>query len=408
MSSRSANNNNNVTINPDGFVETDSTLEIITSFDEMSLNMDLLRGIYAYGWEQPTAIQQRAVKPMMNGRDTLAQAQSGTGKTGAFSVGALSCVDCSRKSVQVVIFSPTRELATQTYDVIRDVGMYMEGLTVVRCVGGVAVRDNIRDLRGPSQICVGTPGRLLHMMNGGNLNVESLKMLVLDEADEMLDRGFREQIYEAFHYVPQEVQVCLFSATYDDEVMETCKRFMRDPVKILVKQEALTLEGIKQYFVNCEREEHKLDTLCDLYEHISVAQLIIFCNTQVRTDWLQSNLENRDFTCSRIHGGMTTQERAYEMKLFRTGTTRVLISTDLLARGIDVANVGMVINYDLPHRDHANYLHRIGRSGRHGKKGVSINFMTNGHQDLTTHNDLQRYYSTKINELPEDIAALET
>jgi len=246
------------------------------------------------------------------------------------------------------------------------------------------------------------------MCEQGALRVADLQMIILDEADEMLDRGFREIMYDIFQMIPASTQVCLFSATYNPDVLEVSSKFMREPARILVKQEMVSLDGIKQFYVQCEHEKWKLDTLCDLYEHISIAQLVIFCNTKQRTEWLRNALEDREFCCSHIHGGMTTDERTREMRFFRNGTTRVLISTDLRARGIDVPNVGMVVNYDLPHQDYANYIHRIGRSGRHGKKGVAINFATSTDQDARTIHELQKYYSTVISELPNDIAALES
>jgi len=232
-------------------------------------------------------------------------------------------------------------------------------------------------------------------------------MIVLDEADEMLDRGFQDVMYEIFEVIPAETQVCLFSATYTPEVLEVSRKFMRNPAKILVKKEAVTLDGIKQFYVNCGSEGWKFDTLCDLYESISVAQLIIFCNTQRTTEILRDKLEQRDFTCSHIHGSMSSDERKERMKLFRDGHSRVLISTDLLARGIDVPNVDKVINYDLPHRDYSNYIHRIGRSGRYGKKGVAINFITDDERDQRTIRGLEQHYSTKIAELPANLSNLE-
>jgi translation initiation factor 4A len=404
MSSQSSINND-TPCPQGGFIETNLT-ELVSSFDDFNFDHSLLRGIYGYGWEKPTPIQQRAIKPMMDGRDTLAQAQSGTGKTGAFSLGALAIIDAADRSSQVLILSPTRELARQTYDVISDVGRFIENLGIVQCVGGTSVRQNARELEGASQIVVGTPGRLFHMISMGALRVDRLQMIILDEADEMLDRGFRDIMYDTFKTIPADTQVCLFSATYTDEIIDMTKKFLREPTKILVKKADVTLDGIKQYYVNCEREEFKFQTLCDLYEHISVSQMIIFCYTQRKTEQLRDLLEQNDFCCSHIHGGMTTEERQLKMKLFKSGSTRVLITTDLLGRGID-ANVSLVLNYDLPHQDLASYIHRIGRSGRFGKKGLAINFCTNSNQDAYTMAELQRYYCTVISELPNDIAALE-
>jgi len=404
MSSRSANKTQ-TSCPQDGFIQTNIT-NLVKSFDDFHFDHSLLRGVYSYGWEKPTPIQQRAIKPMMDGRDTLAQAQSGTGKTGAFTLGSLAIVNVADPSPQVLILSPTRELARQTHEVTTSVGHFMEGLGVVMCVGGIPVRRNIDALAAASQIVVGTPGRLLHMIQCGALRVDNLQMIILDEADEMLDRGFRDNMYDTFQSIPQNTQVCLFSATYNDEILEITTRFLREPAKILVKKEEVTLDGIKQFYVQCEREECKFEVLCDLYEHISIQKLVIFCNSQRRTEWLLDNLERHDFTCSHMHGGMTTEERQLKYKLFKTGSTRVLITTDLLARGMD-ADVSVVVNYDLPHRDLPSYIHRIGRSGRFGKKGVAINLITLSHQDSQTISEIQRRYHTFITELPSDIAELE-
>jgi len=228
-------------------------------------------------------------------------------------------------------------------------------------------------------------------------------MFVLDEADEMLSRGFKEQIYDVFTTMPQNIQVILLSATMPGDVLEVTTKFMNDPIKILVKKEELTLEGIRQFYVTVEREEWKLDTLCDLYETLTITQAVIFSNTRRKVDWLTEKMRARDFTVSAMHGDMDQKERDVIMKEFRTGSSRVLITTDLLARGIDVQQVSLVINYDLPN-NRENYIHRIGRGGRFGRKGVAINFVTD--EDRRTLRDIEQFYNTQVQEMPMNVADL--
>lgn len=376
--------------------------ETIETFDGMELNEELLRGIYAYGFEKPSAIQQRAIKPTMLGRDLIAQAQSGTGKTATFAIGTLSTLDNKLKECQSLILAPTRELAQQIQKVVIALGDYMS-VTVHACVGGTAVRDDIRTLMDGVHIVVGTPGRVFDMINRRALRLDSIRQFFLDEADEMLSRGFKDQIYDIFKFLPETVQVCLFSATMPLDVLEVTQRFMRDPVRILVKKDELTLEGIKQFYIAVEREEWKLETLCDLYETLTITQAIIYCNTRRKVDWLQEEMQKRDFTVSCMHGDMDQRERDIIMREFRSGSSRVLITTDLLARGIDVQQVSLVINFDLP-TNRENYIHRIGRSGRFGRKGVAINFLTEG--DVRYLRDIEQFYTTEITEMPMDVADL--
>merc|ERR1712084_216818 len=382
-------------------IELDSNWDEITeTFDDMELREDLLRGIYAYGFEKPSAIQQKAVKPMMLGRDVIAQAQSGTGKTATFSIAILQRIDPANKNVQALILAPTRELAQQIQKVVIALGDYMQAKCHA-CIGGTNVRDDIRSLEQGVHIVVGTPGRVYDMINRRALKPEDIALFVLDEADEMLSRGFKDQIYEVFRYLDSKVQVGLFSATMPNEVLELTQKFMRDPIRILVKRDELTLEGIRQFYIAVEKEEWKLDTLCDLYETLTITQAIIYCNTRRKVDRLQDEMLKRDFTVSTMHADMDQNERNLVMREFRSGSSRVLISTDLLARGIDVQQVSLVINYDLP-QNMENYIHRIGRSGRFGRKGVAINFVTNN--DVRSMKDIERYYHTQIEEMPMDIA----
>jgi len=376
--------------------------EVVETFDGMELPEALLRGIYSYGFEKPSAIQQRAIRPAISGRDLIAQAQSGTGKTATFAIGCLAVVDQTNQACQALILAPTRELATQIQKVVLALGDYMD-IKVHACVGGTAVRDDIRTLQAGVHVVVGTPGRVNDMITRRALRLESMKQFFLDEADEMLSRGFKEQIYDIFKFLPEQVQVCLFSATMPLDVLEVTDRFMREPIRILVKKDELTLEGIKQFYIAVDREEWKLETLCDLYETLTITQAIIYCNTRRKVDWLQEEMQKRDFTVSCMHGDMEQRERDIIMREFRTGSSRVLITTDLLARGIDVQQVSLVINFDLP-TNRENYIHRIGRSGRFGRKGVAINFLTEG--DVRYLRDIEQFYTTEISEMPMDVADL--
>lgn len=371
----------------------------IQTFDEMNLSDTLLRGIYNYGFEKPSIIQQTAIRPLIDGHDVIGQAQSGTGKTATFSIGMLSNVNVDEPTVQVLMLAPTRELADQIYSVISQLGSYTK-TRFVKLIGGESVRGNIQYLQTKKpHIAVGTPGRVLDMLEKRVLDPTSLKYLVIDEADEMLSQGFKEQIYNVFTQLPREVHVGLFSATMSPEILQLTSKFMIDPVRILVKREEMTLQGIQQFYINVERDNWKYDTLCDIYENMTINQSIIYCNQKRTVDYLFKKLTEQHFVCSCIHGNMDYSERHQVMKKFRTGESRVLISTDLLARGIDVQQVSVVINYDLP-TVVENYLHRIGRSGRFGRKGFGLNFVTEN--DFPRLREIEGYYETQIEALPSN------
>ncbi|KAG1715038.1 Eukaryotic initiation factor 4A-II [Nymphon striatum] len=568
---------------PEGIIESNWD-EVVDNFDDMELNEPLLRGVYAYGFEKPSAIQQRAIMPCIKGHDVIAQAQSGTGKTATFSISILQQINPEIRECQALILAPTRELAQQAVesknntlnifktclliashsriahsekkllqvqqtlqtkiettlhvdpehvsesietesaeDVItkaRDMDILIEKikekmtianrnqkiqlLTLIplsighlkryvqdsftnlllkvntpttvtgrkynisetdqkniqddwttfmfkvlfldstasqivkykiqkvvlslgdymntmchACIGGTNVRDDMRKLEAGTHIVVGTPGRVFDMMQRRALRSEYIKMFVLDEADEMLSRGFKDQIYDIFRVLNPNIQarflsdvpgqaksldyVILLSATMPMDVLEVTKRFMREPIRILVKREELTLEGIKQFFVNVNKEEWKFETLCDLYETLTITQAVIFCNTRRKVEWLTAKLHEKDFTVSAMHGEMEQKERDLIMREFRSGSSRVLITTDLLARGIDVQQVSLVINFDLPN-NRENYIHRIGRGGRFGRKGVAINFVTD--DDKRTMHDIEQFYNTKVDEMPMNVADL--
>ncbi len=381
---------------------------VYSKFDDMPLSMSLLRGVYSFGFEKPSPIQMRAIVPLVRGGDLIAQAQSGTGKTGAFAIGLLQRVDFRRRTLQGLILSPTRELVLQTHYVVGQLGAYLGQLgddgVAMFCqtfCGGTSVRDDIEKLQPTTVIAVGTPGRVGDLIKRGAMRTESLRTVVLDEADELLSTSFSEQIYAIFKYLPKDIQVALFSATMGDDILQLTKKFMRDPTCILVEKDALTLKGIRQFFVAVE-EEHKLGTLMDLYESVSIAQSVIFANTKRRVDWISQQLNAENFTVSSMHAEMSKQERESVMAEFRSGKSRVLVTTDLIARGIDVHHVSIVINYELP-LNKESYLHRIGRSGRYGRKGIAMNFVSS--RDRAELAEIEAFYRTQIVEMPMDFAS---
>lgn len=358
---------------------------------------------YLSSYEKPSAIQSLAIAPIINKGDVIAQAQSGTGKTATFSIAVLQKIDPTINAPQALILSPTRELANQTHTVILALGEYLN-VRARACIGGYPVADDLNAIRSnPPHVIVGTPGRIIDLITRKAFGTSSLRMLILDEADEMLSRGFSDQIYSLFKAVPSSIQVVLLSATIPEDVKEVAKKFMRDPTRILVKNAELTLEGIKQFYVNVEQEVHKFETLCDIYDVVTIQQAVIFCNTRTRVEELTAKMKERDFTVSSIHGELKQEDRREIMKEFKSGTSRVLITTDLLARGIDVQQVSVVINYDLP-ASKENYIHRIGRSGRFGRKGVAINLITNN--DAGELKEIETYYNTQIEEMPQEVGDL--
>ncbi|EIW61213.1 DEAD-domain-containing protein [Trametes versicolor FP-101664 SS1] len=382
--------------------ESSEAVPVVSTFDDLGLKEDLLRGIYAYNFEKPSAIQQRAILPITQGRDVIAQAQSGTGKTATFSISILQSIDVTVRETQALVLSPTRELATQIQSVVLALGDYMN-VQCHACIGGTSIGEDIRKLEYGQHVVSGTPGRVFDMIRRRSLRTRNIKMLVLDEADELLNKGFKDQIYDVYRYLPPATQVVLLSATLPYDVLEMTTKFMTDPIRILVRRDELTLEGIKQFFVAVEKEDWKFDTLCDLYDTLTITQAVIFCNTRRKVDWLTEKMRAANFTVSSMHGEMAQKERDAIMAEFRSGTSRVLITTDVWARGIDVQQVSLVINYDLP-ANRENYIHRIGRSGRFGRKGVAINFVTV--DDVRILRDIEQYYGTQIDEMPVNAAEL--
>ncbi|KAK9795229.1 hypothetical protein WJX73_007303 [Symbiochloris irregularis] len=377
-------------------------IKAVTTFESILKKPDVLRGAFNFGFEKPSAIQQRAILPILEGRDLIAQAQSGTGKTSMIALTVCEKVDIRTNEPQVLILSPTRELAQQTEKMIQALGEFIK-IRAHCCIGGTSIGMDMRKLEAGVHAVSGTPGRVFDMIKRRSLRTREINLLVLDEADEMLNQGFKEQIYDVYRYLPPETQVVLVSATLPVEVLEMTNKFMNQPMKVMVKRDELTLEGIKQFFVAVEREEWKFDTLCDLYDTLTITQAVIFTNTKRKTDWLTEKMRAANFTVSSIHGDMPQKERDAIMAEFRSGTTRVLITTDIWSRGIDVQQVSLVINYDLPNNREL-YIHRIGRSGRFGRKGVAINFVR--HDDVRILRDIEQYYSTQIDEMPMNVADL--
>ncbi|OBA20945.1 DEAD-domain-containing protein [Metschnikowia bicuspidata var. bicuspidata NRRL YB-4993] len=377
-------------------------IKVHGSFESMQLKPELLKGIYSYGFEAPSAIQSRAIMQIIAGRDTVAQAQSGTGKTATFSIGMLQVIDAKVRSCQALVVSPTRELAVQIHSVIMNLGSSMNVQTHA-CIGGKQMGEDTRKLAQGQHIVSGTPGRVLDVIKRRTLATRGVKILVLDEADELMTKGFKEQIYDIYRQLPATVQVVVVSATLTREVLEMTAKFTSDPVKILVRQEDVSLQGIKQYQVQCEKEEWKFDTLCDLYDLLTITQAVIFCNTKSKVTWVAEQLRKANFAVVAMHGDMKQDERDAIMGDFRSGSSRVLILTDVWARGIDVQQVSLVINYDLP-VDRENYIHRIGRSGRFGRKGVAINLLTR--DDVAELRGLEKHYKIRIREMPLDLSSL--
>tara|TARA_B110000285_G_scaffold198514_1_gene231008 strand:- start:2214 stop:3452 length:1239 start_codon:yes stop_codon:yes gene_type:complete len=379
-------------------------VKIIEKWDEMELPEEVLRGVFAYGYEEPSPIQKRAICPMLSGRDLIAQAQSGTGKTATFSIGSMSGIDLAKKQVQVVCLSPTRELSMQIAAVYQGIGQFLTGLKVVTLVGGESVDNNVRTLkRDTPHVVIGTPGRIFDMIRRRVLVLSQVQTFILDEADEMLSHGFKEQVQDIFEFMPENVQTCIFSATMPGYVFDVTNKFMNNPQQIIVKVEQLTLEGISQHYIAVRDDVEKYEVLVDLYASISLSHCIIYANSVARVhDLHQAMLADGYPVCS-IHSSMTKQEREISMGDFRSGKCRMLISSNVTARGIDVQQVSCVINFDIP-RDVSTYLHRIGRSGRWGRKGMGLNLITE--RDVEKMREIEQYYSTQITELPLELSSV--
>jgi translation initiation factor 4A len=374
------------------------------SWDTMGLTPEILHGIFAYGFESPSEIQQRAIPPLLERRDVIAQAPSGTGKTGAFAVAALHAIDLSKAQPQVILLAPTHELVSQIATVVEAIGSKMSALRVQTLVGGTPVQDDLRSLKHSSpHIIVGTTGRVHDMLRRKALSKHHLRLVILDEADEMLSGNFRDQMYNVFQFVPEECQVAIFSATLPSDVLDLTAKFMRNPVTLTLEAPQLNLEGIQQYFVAVPDDRVKYDALKDLFSQLTINQSIIYVNSVQRVVSLYESMVHDGFSVCCIHSSMRRSEREKAFYEFRTGTFRVLISSNVTARGIDVQQVSTVLNFDVPDNVHT-YLHRIGRSGRWGRKGLAINFITR--RDVATMRRIEDHYKSTILELPDNVVSV--
>ena len=374
--------------------------DFISSWDELDIHANLLRGIYSYGFETPSPIQCRAIKPILDGNNIIAQAQSGTGKTATFTIGALSIIDISKHSEQVLVIAPTRELSNQIHDVIIAIGRFITGLKTKVLIGGISIKQDLFSLsKIRPHIIIGCPGRILDCIQNNGIQMKELKLVIMDEADELLSDGFTDQIYSIVSNIPRTTRIALFSATIPENIRPVISQlFIEPPIEVLVKQNELTLEGIKQYYVAMEQDQQKYETLKDLYKTMTMAQCIIYCNSVRRVGNLYNQLIHDGFAVSCIHGDMNKYERDRSFEEFKNGNSRILISSNVTARGIDIQQVSIVINYDIP-SDISSYLHRIGRSGRWGRKGIGINFVTRF--DVSKIREIEQYYDTVIEEMPD-------
>ena len=369
------------------------------SFDDLNISDELLRGIYSYGFEKPSNIQHKSIPIINKGKDLIAQSQSGTGKTGAFTIGLLNNLDLKLKRTQFIVVTPTHELAKQIYEVTTELSKYID-VSICKVIGKTNFNESINELRKDPQIIIATPGRLIDMINRNYIYTNEIKSLILDEADEMLSSGFMDTIYSIIQTLPKTTKMLLFSATLPGEVLNLTKHFMNSPESLLINKEELTLEGIKQFYIKLDQYNWKLDVLFELYETINITQCIIYVNSKNILNILQQKLSEENYPISYIHGDMEQKERESNLHNFKSGTTRILLSTDLLSRGIDIQQLSLVINFDLP-RDNETYIHRIGRSGRYGRKGVAINFVTN--DEFENLKIIEKHYNTKIEEMPKNI-----
>lgn len=383
----------------------DNNIKLYSEWDELDLKEDLHRGILAYGFEKPTSIQQKAIKPIIDGNDIIGQAQSGTGKTGSFTIGCLQRIDLTSSTTQAVILSNTHILAKQTFSVVNSLSHYMDGLVTKLLIGGTSVSEDINDLRSRKpHIIIGTPGRVFDMMKRRHFETEHIRLFIMDEADEMLNKGFKEQIYEIFRYLDDNVQVALFSATMPHEILTLTDKFLRNPVKITLKAEDVTLKGIKQFYIAVSSDQEKFDCLKDLYECISASQSIIYVSSRERVTRLYNAMISDGFAVCYVHSEMPSSDRDNTIDKFRNGEYRVMISSAMTTRGFDVQQVSTVIIFDMETfiNNLENYVHAIGRSGRFGRKGLAINFMTK--QDTTVVKAIEDRYKTTIEELPSNVS----
>ena len=370
--------------------------EVNEGFDTLEIDERILRATKDMGFEQMSPIQAQAIPLMLSGRDMIGQAQTGTGKTAAFGIPLLQKTDSHEKHLQAVVLCPTRELAIQVADEIRNLAKFMHGVKVLPIYGGQEISTQIRSLKGGVQIVVGTPGRVMDHMRRGTLKLETIHTIVLDEADEMLDMGFVDDIKSILSETPEERQTVLFSATMPQPIMDIAEQFQKDAELVRVVKKELTVPQIEQYYYDV-RPNQKTEALCRLLDMYNPKLSLVFCNTKSKVDSLAEELKGRGYFAEGLHGDLSQAQRDRVMNGFRRGATNILVATDVAARGIDVDNIEAVFNYDLP-QDDEYYVHRIGRTGRAGKDGIAFTFVVG--KEVYKLRDIQRYCKTKIKARP--------
>ncbi len=361
-------------------------------FTQLNLSNEVQRALSEMGFEEATPIQSLAIPHILAGKDILGQAQTGTGKTCAFGIPAVDMINTNEPGVQVLILCPTRELAIQVSEEIKDVCKYKPAIKVLPIYGGQSIDRQIMGLKNKPRIIVGTPGRVMDHMRRRTLKLSNLKMLVLDEADEMLNMGFREDIDVIIKELPEQRQTLLFSATLSKEIKEIAKLYLSKPEHIVTEHKELTIPSVEQYYIEV-RDSSKVELLCRLVDAKNIKLALVFCNTKKRVDELTSSLQTRGYSAEALHGDMKQTERDRVMGKFRKGTIDILVATDVAARGIDVNDIEAVFNYDIP-SDEEYYVHRIGRTARAGKKGVSYSFVFG--REIYRLKEIQRYTKSII------------
>lgn len=376
-------------------MENNENQEEHKNFDKLVLNKDILKGLYLNGFNSPSSIQVRGIEAITTGKDCIIQSQSGTGKTATFLIGILNMLNKNTNN-KVLILTPTRELAYQVHSVASSIINYSKH-TISLCTGGTEFQTHTTD------IIIGTIGRVLHMIEIKKLPIENITNFIIDEADSMTNEKDCIELNKLIYKIPKSAQKILISATLTPSVFKVTDKIMINPIKILLKNADVAVDLISQFYIDVEQEENKFDVFIDIYNLISTTQAIIFCNTIRKVEWLAEQLKAQNFPITTIHGKMTPQERNNIVQEFRDGKTRLLLTTDLLARGIDVQQVNLVICFDMP-PDKETYIHRIGRCGRFNKKGVSISFIKmQDNNELRLLNMMKNTYKINIKEMPENI-----
>ena len=361
-------------------------------FEDMNISNEICRAVLDMGFEEATPIQSQAIPVILEGKDIIGQSQTGTGKTAAFGIPLLERINPEDRSLQALILCPTRELAIQVSEEFRKLLKYKDNIRVLPIYGGQPIDRQIAALRKGTQVVIGTPGRVMDHMRRRTIKAETVQMMVLDEADEMLDMGFREDIETILVKIPEEHQTLLFSATLSPEILDITKRFQKNPEFIKIVRKELTVPNIEQYYFDV-KEKTKLDALCRIIDVYDPKLAMVFCNTKKRVDDLVEMLQGRGYFAEGLHGDLKQAQRDKVMQKFRNGTIEILVATDVAARGIDVDDIDVVFNYDVP-QDEEYYVHRIGRTGRAGKAGKAFTFCVG--KEIYKLRDIMRYTKTKI------------